>query len=265
MVGDDVVEVAGDPQPLLRDPAPGLLLAGALGAFGALPDGVHEGPPAADGVPCGGGHAGPGEDAEVLLRVPGGRAEDHGRGGEHRHGGEADPPGGGPVGAGGDRAERDDGAHGDGRGPAVVDQLDEGERHGEAEHDEGLAAAAHQGGGPGGHEQHAVRVGRAVAEGGPVRAAVRVGERPGDHADEHGERERRVEGERMRPEPVDEPPEGERAGGGSGGGHGRQRYGAEAAGPVAGRAPRAPDSAKVPRPWGPGPSRRIGGGGVSRG
>lgn len=38
-VGQQVVQVAGDPQPLLGDPAPGLLLAGPFGAFGALQHG----------------------------------------------------------------------------------------------------------------------------------------------------------------------------------------------------------------------------------
>ncbi len=43
VVGDDVVQVAGDTQPLLGDAAAGLLVAGALGAVGAFADGVHEG------------------------------------------------------------------------------------------------------------------------------------------------------------------------------------------------------------------------------
>lgn len=51
VVGDDVVQVPCDAQPLLGDPAPGLLLAGAFGAFGALLYGVHEAAMAADGVP----------------------------------------------------------------------------------------------------------------------------------------------------------------------------------------------------------------------
>ena len=113
VVGDDVVQVAGDPQPLLGDPAAGLLLAGALGALGPLPDGVDEGAAAAYGVAGGGRHAGPGEDAEVLLGVPGGRAEEHRGAGQHGHGQQADPPGGGAVGAGGDGVEGDHGAHGD--------------------------------------------------------------------------------------------------------------------------------------------------------
>lgn len=71
VVGDDVVQVAGDAQPLLGDPAAGLLLAGALRPLGPFPDRVDERAPAAHGVPGGGGQAGPGEDADVLLAVPG--------------------------------------------------------------------------------------------------------------------------------------------------------------------------------------------------
>ena len=39
-VGDHVVQVAGDAQPLLVDAAPGLLLAGPLGGLGPLDQGV---------------------------------------------------------------------------------------------------------------------------------------------------------------------------------------------------------------------------------
>ncbi len=71
VVGDDVVEVPGDPQPLLGDPAAGLLLPRTFGPLGAFPDGVDERAPAAYGVPGGSGEPGPGEDGEVLLAVPG--------------------------------------------------------------------------------------------------------------------------------------------------------------------------------------------------
>lgn len=52
VVRHHVVQIPGDPQPLLGDPAAGLLVAGAFGPLGAFPDGVHEGPAAADRVPA---------------------------------------------------------------------------------------------------------------------------------------------------------------------------------------------------------------------
>ncbi|GAA3237334.1 hypothetical protein GCM10020256_56700 [Streptomyces thermocoprophilus] len=114
VVGDDVVQVAGDAQTFLGDAAAGLLLAGAFGALGAFADGLDDGAAAADGVPRGGADAGPGEDGEVLLRVPGQRPGEHRGAGQHGRGEQSDPPGGGAVGGGGDREQGDHGGHRDG-------------------------------------------------------------------------------------------------------------------------------------------------------
>src|SRR5690606_31532518 len=107
VAGADVVQGAGDAQAYLGDPAAGLLLAGAVGTLGAFPDGLDDGAAAADGVTGAGADAGPGEDREVLLRVPGQRAGGHGGAGQDGHGEQAEAPGGGPVGGGGDGVERD--------------------------------------------------------------------------------------------------------------------------------------------------------------
>jgi hypothetical protein len=201
VVRDDVVEVTGDPQPLLGDPAAGLLLAGALGALGPLPYRVDEGTAAAYGISRGPCHAGPGEDAEVLLRVPGGRAEEHCGAGQHGHGQQADPPRGGPVGAGGDGVERDHGAHRDRGGRIARDQLDDGDRGGEHEHGHRAAPAEDEGAGDQDHQHHTAQFGGSAPELRPV-PSVRVGEGTDEHAEQYRHGQRAVERQRMRAEPA---------------------------------------------------------------
>ena len=67
-VRDDVVDVAGDPQPLLADPAQRLLLAGALGGLGPLDQRVVGGAALADGRAE---QQGRGDEGEVLRQLGG--------------------------------------------------------------------------------------------------------------------------------------------------------------------------------------------------
>ncbi len=197
VVGDHVVQIAGDAQPLLGDAAAGLLLTGALGAFGALPDGLDDRAAAAYGVPGGRADAGPGEHAQVLLGVPGQGAAEHGGGGQHGHGEQADAPGGGAVGGRGDGVEGDDGGHGD-RGARVAgEELDQGDGPGDGEDRLGSAAAEDERGGAEGHQEQAERVRGADA---PGDAVVPAGhhERADDHAHQYGGGDGRVQCEGVR-------------------------------------------------------------------
>ncbi len=201
VVGDHVVQIAGDAQAFLGDPAAGLLLAGALGPFGAFADRLDEGAPAAYGVPGGGADAGPGEDRHVLLGVPGQRADGHRGAGEDGHGEQADPPGGVAVGGGGDGEERDDGAHDDGRAGVAGDGLGHGGDAGQGEHRAGGAAAEDERGGAEGHQDQAERV-RGAQLPADVVGAVRRDEGSGDHAHEDAGGDTGVQREGVRPEPA---------------------------------------------------------------
>ncbi len=197
VVGDDVVQIAGDPQPLLGDPAAGLLLPGAFGALGPVPDGLDDRAAAAYGVAGGGADARPGEDAEVLLGVPGQRAGEHGRGRQHGHGEQAEAPGGGAVGARGDGEQGDDGGHRD-RGAGVAgDALDEGDGAGDGEDRLGRPAPEDERRGAGEHEEEAEDGGGADAPGQAV-VTLGLGEGTGDHAAQHAGGERRVRRQGMR-------------------------------------------------------------------
>src|SRR5690606_3714642 len=201
VVGDDVVQVAGDAQAFLGDPAAGLLLAGAFGTLGAFPDGLDDGAAAADGVTGAGADAGPGEDREVLLRVPGQRAGGHGGAGQDGHGEQAEAPGGGPVGGGGDGVERDDGAHGDGGAGVAGEGVEDGEGPGDGEDGPRGAAAEGQRGGAEGHQDQPERAGGAQTPGDAVRA-VRVDEGAGHHADQDERGQGGVEGEGVGAQPA---------------------------------------------------------------
>lgn len=194
VVGDHVVQVAGDAQALLGDPAAGLLLPGALGAVGAVADGLDDGPAAAHRVARGGADAGPGEDAQVLLRVPGQGPGEHRGGGQHGHGEQADAEGGGAVGGGGDGVQGDDGGHRDGRAGVAGDALHDGEGAGEGEDGAGGAAAEDEGDGGQQHQQQAQGRGDVGAPGDAL-PVLGSGEGAGDHADENGRGEGRVERE----------------------------------------------------------------------
>ena len=66
MVADDVVQVPGDAQALLGDPAAGLLLTIALRAAGSFLHGGQIGLPAARGVAGGHGEAAERDHCDVL-------------------------------------------------------------------------------------------------------------------------------------------------------------------------------------------------------
>ncbi len=204
VVGDDIVQLAGDAHPLLGDTAAGLLLAGAFGALGALADGVDIGPAAADRVARGRGHPRPGEDRQVLLGVPGVFAEEHRGGGEHDDGQRADAPGGGPVRTGGHGEQGQDGGEGDGgaRVAGADDQLDDGERAGGGQDRTGKAAAGDEGGAGecGEHDGGGGQL--ADAETGAVRA-VRIGHRTAQRRHEDHRGQGGVDGERMRTVPAE--------------------------------------------------------------
>ncbi len=197
VVGDDVVQVAGDAQAFLGDPAAGLLLAGAFGAFGAFPDGLDEGAATADGVAGGGADAGPGHDAEVLLGVPGQRAGGHGGAGQHGRGEQPDTPGGGAVGGGGDGVQGDDGGHGDGGAGVAGDGLHDGDGAGEGQDRHGGPAAEDQCGGAEDHEDEAEGVGGAQGPADGV-AVPGLHEGAGDHTGQDPCGQDRVHGQGVR-------------------------------------------------------------------
>ena len=82
-MGEDIVQLAGDPQPFVGDAPLRLLLAGGLGLAGARLGGLDRGPLAPHGHADRRGHSGEREQRERLV------AEDpldggHGTGEHHR-------------------------------------------------------------------------------------------------------------------------------------------------------------------------------------
>ena len=159
---------------------------------------------AADRVAGGRRHARPGDDPEVLLRVPGAAAGEHRRRGQHDDGHGTDPPGGGPVGAGGEGEERDDGGGGH-RGARIAGadgQFHDGQRAGGGEDRTGQPAAQDQDGTGEAGQRHGHGRQVPLAEPWGAVRAVRIGDRADQDRHEGRHRQDRVERERMRPVPV---------------------------------------------------------------
>jgi hypothetical protein len=133
-VGDHVVEVPGDPQPLFDDPAAGLLLPGLLQVPGPLLEAGQVGPAAADGLAQEHGDRRPAREQEVhrtQLRAgpaqPAGHEDRHrGRDGE-RHRAAA-------LAGGRHRVDRDPGGHEHGPSRVVAHAVDD-ERQGDRRDD----------------------------------------------------------------------------------------------------------------------------------
>ncbi len=109
VVAEYVVQLAGDPQSFLDDPAGGLLLAGLLGPVGALLDRRDVRAPVPRGLPDRGGKADLRDKAQDLGAEPGTVAEEHPRVGEDHRRHHSDDHGVPPR---ADQGQRIDGDHG---------------------------------------------------------------------------------------------------------------------------------------------------------
>ncbi len=162
VVRDDVVQVAGDPDAFVGDPAAGLLLAGALGPFGALLDGGQVGAAGADGVADGAGQQDPGDEADPGADRGAGLGDERGAGEHHGRDGGGDARG-GAVGVDREDVERDD-QRSDQSGVELGRGEADGQGAGEGDPEQRAGVAAvEEHGGAGDHGQgERGRVGRQV-------------------------------------------------------------------------------------------------------